>query len=108
MEDDPLVLMQLENARITIQNASYDPALGQRTAEYLSNLGANVVAVEETGAVYETTAIIDHTGSPYTLDYLVSLMSIYTTRVYHQMAMDSSMDVVVILGTQWQYNNPMP
>jgi LCP family protein required for cell wall assembly len=108
MSGDPLALMQLENARITIRNASYDPNLGQRTAEYFASLGATVVGVEEAGTVYETNAIIDHTGNPYTLDYLVGLMSIYSTRIYHQMAMDSTMDVVVILGTQWQYNNPIP
>jgi LCP family protein required for cell wall assembly len=108
MEGDPLVLMQLEGARITIQNASYDAGLGQRTADYLTALGANVISVEQAGANYETTAIIDHTGNPYTLDYLVGVMNIYGTRIYHQMAMDSSRDVVLILGTQWQYNNPMP
>lgn len=108
MEGDSLVLMQLEGARITVRNASYDPALGQRTAEYFASLGATVVGVEEAGSAVETNAIIDHTGNPYTLGYMVNLMSIYSTRIYHQMAMDSSMDVVVVLGTQWQYNNPMP
>jgi LCP family protein required for cell wall assembly len=108
MQGDPQVLMQLENARITIQNASYDNTLGQRTANYLTSLGANVIGVEETGTVYETTSIIDHTGNPYTLRYLVPMMNIYATRIYHQMAMDSSMDVVLILGTQWQYNNTIP
>ena len=108
MEGDPLVLMQLESARITIQNASYDPNLGQRTANYLTSLGANVVGVEQAGTAYETTAIIDHSGNPYTLGYLVSTMGIYSTRIYHQLAMNGSNDVVLILGTQWQYNNPMP
>jgi LCP family protein required for cell wall assembly len=108
MQGAPQVLMQLEDARITIQNASYDTTLGQRTANYLGGLGANVIGVEETGTVYETSAIIDHTGNPYTLDYLVPLMNIYPTRIYQQMAMDSSMDVVLILGTDWQYNNSIP
>jgi LCP family protein required for cell wall assembly len=108
MEGDPLVLMQLEGARITIQNATNDPSLGQRTADYFSSLGANVIAVEEAGTVYETTAIIDHTGNPYTIDYMVDLMGIYYTRIYHQLAMDSTRDIEVILGTQWQSNNSLP
>lgn len=108
MEGDPLVLMQLENAGITIRNATNDPTLGQRTADYLTSLGANVLAVEEAGTIYETSAIIDHTGNPYTLGYLVDFMSIYYTRIYHQMAMDSTRDIEVILGTQWQLNNPIP
>jgi LCP family protein required for cell wall assembly len=108
MEGDPLVLMQLESAGITIRNATNDPTLGQRTADYLTSLGANVIAIEEAGTIYETSAIIDHTGNPYTLSYLVDLMSIYYTRIYHQTAMDSTRDVEVILGTQWQRSNPMP
>jgi hypothetical protein len=108
MEGDPLVLMQLENSRITIQNASYDPDLGQRTADWLTSQGANVVSIEQAGTNYETSAIIDHTGNPYTLDYLVKMMNISGMRIYHQLAMDSSKDVVLILGTQWQYSNPMP
>lgn len=108
MEGDPLVLMQLENARITVRNATNDPTLGQRTADYFTSLGANVISVEEAGTIYETSAIIDHTGNPYALNYFVDLMGIYYTRVYHQMAMDSTRDVEVILGTQWQYNNPIP
>jgi LCP family protein required for cell wall assembly len=108
MEGDPLVLMQLEGAGIAVRNATNDPTLGQRTADYLTSLGANVVAVEEAGTIYETSAIIDHTGNPYTLGYIVDIMGIYYTRIYHQMAMDSTRDVEVILGTQWQRSNPMP
>jgi hypothetical protein len=39
---------------------------------------------------------------------MVDLMGIYYTRIYHQLAMDSTRDIEVILGTQWQSNNSLP
>lgn len=108
MEGDAQVLMQTEQARITIYDGTNDGVTGQRTADYLRNQGANVIEVLAAGQGYTSTSLIDHTGSPYTLTYLSNLMGVGTYRIFHRLAMDSNSDVEIWLGTDWQYNNPMP
>ena len=108
MEGDLLTLMQIEEARITIYDGTNDGVTGQRTADYLRNQGANVVEVLGASQGYTTTSLIDHTGSPYTLSYLSDLMGVDTYRIFQRLAMDSTTDVEIWLGTDWQYNNPMP
>ncbi|MEJ2511015.1 MAG: LCP family protein [Anaerolineales bacterium] len=108
MEGDPLTLMQIEEARISIYDGTNDGVTAQRTADYLRNLGANVVSVQGAGQGYTNTSLIDHTGSPYTLAYLSDLMGVGTYRIFHRLAIDSDTDVEIWLGTDWQYNNPMP
>jgi len=108
LEGDPLTLMQVEQARITIYDGTNDGITGQRTADFLRSQGANVVAVQSAGQGYTTTSLIDHTGSPYTLLYLSDLMGVGTYRIFHRLAMNGDTDVEIWLGTDWQYNNPMP
>ncbi len=108
MEGDAQTLMQIEEARMIIYDGTNDGVTGQRTADYLRNQGANVVSVQPAGQGYTSTSLIDHTGSPYTLAYLSDLMGVGTYRVFHRLAMDSETDVEIWLGTDWQYNNPMP
>jgi hypothetical protein len=54
------------------------------------------------------TRIIDYTGSPYTLRYLVDLMGITRYSIFFEYDPASPIDVVVILGDDWAGNNPMP
>lgn len=108
MEGDALTLMQIEAARITIYDGTTDGVTGQQTADYLRSQGANIVSVTPAGQTYSTTSLIDHTGSPYTLAYLADLMRVGTYRIFQRVALDSSTDVEIWLGTDWQYNNPLP
>jgi len=108
LEGDSQTLMQVEQARIIIYDGTNDGVTGQRTADYIVSQGANVVSVQGAGQGYTTTSLIDHTGSPYTLAYLSELMGVGTYRIFHRLAMDSGADVEIWLGTDWQYNNPMP
>ena len=108
LDGDSQTLMQVEQARITIYDGTNDGVTGQRTADYLRSQGANVISVQGAGQGYTTTSLIDHTGSPYTLTYLSELMGVGTYRIFQRIAMNSDTDVEIWLGTDWQYNNPMP
>ncbi len=108
MAGDAQALMQIEQASIVIRDGTTEPGLADRTAEYLRSLGANVVAVESAGTTYSATSLIYHTGTPYALSYLAELMEVGNYNIFHRLAMDSSMDIEIWLGSQWQNSNPMP
>lgn len=108
MSGEPETLMQLEGARIIIVDGSSDSTLAQRTADYLTSLGANVVGIEPAGTSYGLTTLVDHTGSPYTLAFLADLMDVTNNYVLQRIALDSSRDVEIWLGSQWQNDNPIP
>lgn len=105
---EPKELMQAENARLSILNGAGKPGLATRTKDYLNNEGATVV---ETGDAAETTLytiIVDHTGNPYTVKYLVELMGISPNKYYLRFDPESQVDVVITLGYDWANGNSMP
>ena len=107
-EGEALALMQAEQPRVTIYDGIQDGVTAERTADYLRGLGINVVSVQMADQVYSVSSLVDHTGSPYTMSYLVDLMDVTTYNIYNQAAMDANTDVDIWLGTQWFYSNPMP
>lgn len=104
---DPLANMQAEAASITLLNGSYVEGLALRTQEYLTSQGANILSTGN-GDYTTYTRIIDYTGNPYTLRYLVDLMSITRYSIFFQYDPNSAVDVAVILGDDWGAINPMP
>lgn len=99
--------MNLENAKIYIENSSNSNGLEQRTAEYLTNLGANIIHTAPTSQFYYSSSIIDHTGNPYTVQFLLDLIGNQTT-IYHRFDPNNSYDIEIYLGADWLNNNPMP
>jgi LCP family protein required for cell wall assembly len=106
---DPLTLMVEENASIKLLNGTFTPGLAGRTMEYLQGLGANVIATNDAGdKPYPFTLIYDHTGNPYTIQYLVELMQVSKFRIMFNFKPDVEEDVTIILGNDWDAVNPMP
>ncbi len=99
--------MAAEAPRISVENGSEDNSLGDRTAQYLDGLGADVVQTSGIGSL-SLSVLVDHTGNPYTLAYLSQLMNIPTSRILHQFDPNSSVDVDVRLGTDWMSSNSLP
>lgn len=100
--------MRLEGARIAIQNGSNDPDLARRTANYLTGQGAIVVQVSETGERDSKTKIIDYSGRPFTVQYLVSFLRVEPRQISFEYNASTSADIEVILGEDWAANNPLP
>lgn len=107
-EGDSLTLMQTEQPRVTIYDGTTDNTTAERTAEYLRGLGVNVLSVQPADKVYNVTSLVNHTGAPYTMNYLVDLMGVTPYNIFIQTAMDANTDVDIWLGTDWQNINSLP
>ena len=106
-ESDLLTLAQEENARVKLLNASYQSDLAETTAAWLREKGFNVT---ETGSAQATTvSTIDLQGTtPYALRWLVETFGMTTGHIDHRYAPEAEADIVLTLGDDWAYNNPMP
>jgi len=100
--------MQAENARLGIYNGTPTSQLAARTGEYLSGLGVNVLQTNENGEFQSSTKIVDHTGNPYLIKYLVDLMGISPTNIHSEFEPSSPVDVEVFLGNDWAIDTPSP
>jgi LCP family protein required for cell wall assembly len=105
---DPRILMQAEGARVQVLNGTYTVGLASTTAEYLKSLGVNVTLMGNANENYAVTTIIDYTGKPYTVQYLITLMNIQSMRHFSSYDPNSEVDVVIMLGADWANSNPMP
>ena len=104
----PQEQMLAEQARIAIYNGADVGGLLERTVQYLTGLGAKITQSSEAGQSYAATTIIDHTGNPHTLKYLVDLMKIRPGKIFIQYDPNASMDVEIFLGTDWANSNSIP
>ena len=88
-------------------NASYQPDLAEATADWLGENGFNVTG---TGTGQSTpVSTVDLQGTtPYALRWLVETFGMTTGHIEHRFAPDAEADIVLILGDDWAYNNPMP
>jgi len=98
--DDPAQLMQAEAAAVGIYNGTLTEGLAGATGDYLTLQGVNVVEVGN-ALLTDATTIIDYTGNPYTVQFLVDLMQISNTKIYNRYDPDSTIDVEVIIGPDW-------
>ncbi|MCG2784704.1 MAG: LCP family protein [Anaerolineae bacterium] len=102
-------LMRQENARILVRNGTYSEGLSLRSADYFKTFGANVVGADNASEVTTVTRIIDHSGSPYALQYFRDLFKLSSSsQVILSYDPNATVDVEIILGDDWSLNNPMP
>jgi len=104
--NDPVAAMQAEAARVVVKNGSSTSGLAARTKDYLAGQGLNVVDATNADGLYAATTIIDYTGKPYTVAFLVQLMGIQPVNIYSSYDPNSPVDVSITLGTDWA--NSMP
>jgi polyisoprenyl-teichoic acid--peptidoglycan teichoic acid transferase len=105
---DPVELMKQENARISVLNGTYTTGLAATTGDYLTNLGMNVTATGNAQELSEYTSIIDYSGKPYTVKYLVDLLHIDPNQIFNRYDPNSEVDITIALGADWAENNTMP
>jgi LCP family protein required for cell wall assembly len=99
--------VKAEGARIAVRNGTSSPELSSLTGDYLRSQGLNVLEVGDAPDQATVSSIIDHTGKPYVLKYLVDLIGISPYKIISNYDPNSSIDVEVILGTDWARKNPM-
>ncbi|MFH2102612.1 MAG: LCP family protein [Chloroflexota bacterium] len=107
-EGDVTQVMQAEAASVSILNGTYTEGLASVTADYFTGQGMNVAVVDNSAEKPATTIIIDHTGKPYVVRYLMAVMNLSSSQLRIRFDPDAAVDVEVILGNDWALNNPMP
>lgn len=95
---DPAEQMQAESAGIAVYNGSRENGLAGRVADYLKEKGGNIAEVGDAPEPYAATTIIDHTGSPYAMQFLVDLLGIVPSRIKIEYDPAASADVELFLG----------
>jgi hypothetical protein len=102
----PVELVQAK--RLSVLNGTAEAGMAARTTEYLQSQGIQVTNTGNADQLYTNTTIIDYTGKPYTLRYLVDMMKISPNHIFSRYDPASQADVVLILGQDWASSNPMP
>jgi len=105
---DSAELRQAEGASVSVLNATTTPGLAAETSDYLTNLGINVTVTGNAEEKSDNTVIIDYTGKPYTVQYLVQLLNIQPNSIYSRYDPNSETDIAILLGADWAENNSMP
>ena len=105
---NPEELRQAENATVSVLNATSTPGLASQTTNYLLDQGINVTDTGNATEKSDTTVIIDYTGKPYTVQYLVDLLNIQPNSIYSRYDPTSKVDIAILLGADWAENNNMP
>jgi LCP family protein required for cell wall assembly len=95
---DPQAQMQAETATLSILNGSSLPGFAEQTANFLRGQGVNVAQVSETTDPTFSTTVIDHTGNPYLLKYLLETLQINPNKIYSKFDPNSPVGVEIILG----------
>jgi hypothetical protein len=108
-EGDLASQLAQEAPTITVLNGSYQAGLEESTANWLREQGFNVV---ETGvgnpSAVSTVAIQGY--APYGLDWIVGTFGISSGQISNDFPSDRAQqpDLVLLLGDDWAYNNPLP
>jgi polyisoprenyl-teichoic acid--peptidoglycan teichoic acid transferase len=100
-------LMKAEKASLAVLNGSGVEGFAAKTGAYFTSLGINVAAVGNGGYTLNTI-IIDHTGNPYMVRFLMSLMKVSPNNFQVKFDPAAQADVEVIIGVDWANNNTMP
>lgn len=97
-----------EGAAIAVLNGTTTPGLAGETAAYLRSGGLQVSRVENAGEYSDQTLIYDYTGKPETIEVLLELMGLSSSRLFHRSDPATAEDIVIVLGGDWAAENPLP
>lgn len=102
-------LLKAEAATISVLNGSGVSGLAAETAEYLRSQGLDAPesALGDGDATFYTI-VIDRTGNPYTVKYLLDLFSVLPNNYRISYEPGSGADIEIVLGNDWANSNPMP
>ena len=102
--EDPAEGARQETARLSVRNGSGIEGLATETGDYLTEEGLQVVEVGNADRLdYEISRVIVYSDRfPYTVRYLASLLGLEQSQILNQNTPDAPVDVVVVLGRDWQ------
>jgi LCP family protein required for cell wall assembly len=100
--------MAAEAATVALYDGSGASEILARTDNFLRTQGMNIVQSSPASDLYSSTTIVDHTGNPFALQYLVDLMSIQPNQIRTQFDPNSPVDVELFMGSDWAASNQLP
>jgi polyisoprenyl-teichoic acid--peptidoglycan teichoic acid transferase len=114
----PEQLMQAEAARVLVLDASGVNGIDQKTYDYLKARGMNVLGPGKMADYPDKyhypplptrTMLILHTGKPYAVEYLKTLMKFDSANQF-QTFFDPAApaDILLVIGADWAKSNPLP
>ena len=106
--NDLSTLFKDENARIEVLNGTTEIGLAADTSDFLLSEGINVTSSGNAEEETNFTTIVDYTGKPYTIQFLIQLLQIQPSRIYNRYDPNSQVDITVILGYDWAKENLLP
>ena len=107
---DPVALMKAEAATVAIVNGTGTAGLAAKTGTYLQSQGMNVIGVGNTtdypdkylSPFPDRTIIIVHSGAPYAMKYLQTLMKFDSaSQIIFSFDPNAKADIVIGLGYDW-------
>lgn len=100
-------LVRDEAATVLVQNSTQDTTITSRTISYLQQQGINAIEAA-TGQLGNPTTIIVYHSKPHTVAYLASLMNVASTNIQFSYDPASTVDLAILLGSDWTTNNTLP
>jgi polyisoprenyl-teichoic acid--peptidoglycan teichoic acid transferase len=94
----PATRMQAEGASLGIYNGSRDPDLPTEVGDHLRDKGAKILEVGSADKEFSATTVIDHSGNPFLLRYLVDMFGIRPARITIDYQPDALVEVELYLG----------
>jgi hypothetical protein len=104
---DALTRVKAEGARVAIYNGSGVPGLAERAATALRAQGVNVVQAVD-GESYAASVVVDRSGSPYVLTYLMDLLKIGQGNIKIDFQLGGASDLDLYLGADAARANVFP
>lgn len=99
--------MKAEAPHLSLIDGTGNGELANRTIEWLNSGGAAAVNSGNADQAYLYTTVTDYTGNPFTVKYLVETMGINPNRIFWEFDPNAPVDVEIILGNDWERNNPL-
>jgi len=98
--------MKTEKARVLVKNGTRKAEQSEKASDLLNSSGVIAVDQGSAGQVYSQTILIDHSGKPYTLKYIIETLKVPNNRIKINYDPAATVDIEVVVGIDW--NNPLP
>jgi len=96
-----------EAARISVFSSVGDNGIVNRTSEFFNSKGLNTISAGNSSDGAYKTIVIDHTGNPYTLQFLLETMNLDNSQIRFVLDFNAASDVEIHIGYDWVSSNPM-
>ncbi|MFC2063836.1 LCP family protein [Chloroflexota bacterium] len=101
-------LITSENASVSVFSSIAVEGIASRTADFFKNEGLNTFSAGNSSEGSLKTIVIDHTGNPYTLKFLMEMMNLDNSQILVRIDFNAASDVEIHIGNDWASNNSMP